>query len=1076
MMLSVPVRTRACRTLLSAALACALSPVPARAADNLATEFDSIGHDKGLTTDIVTALYQDRSGMLWIGSRDGLRSYDGYSFRFFDHDIANPQSLSDNAIRTLYEDSRGRFWVGTNAGGLELLDRASGGFRHFRYASDDPHSISHDSVYAVVEGKDGMLWVGTQRGLNRLDPTTLRFERTLADPSDPTALSNDYVAALHVDARGALWVATVGGGLLRHDPQTGHFKPFRYAGGDPASINSDRVFAIAEDAAGRIWIGTDRGVAAIDAERGVVRRFGKGDAVGLPHDTVTSLAWGPDQTLWVGTLDGIDAIAPSGSISHHTQRDKPAAPADLKVTTLLLDQEARLWIGTWGAGLVRRNLAVAPYQVLEVASLDSRDVTALSLDRSGGLWVGTLGGGLGYRGPQAAVFRRYDPRLFGGTALSVLEAKDGAVWVGTYEGLERIAPGASAPTRFGYDPARPESLGRGYVTALLQDRDGRLWIGTGGSGLQRLAADGLSFEHFRHDDSDPASLSDDYVTVLHEDQGGTLWVGTRSGGLNECDRTRVRCRRHVPGDKDSLTHHYVTSIHEGSDGRLWIGTAGGGLNLLSAAARPKGPFLHFTVRDGLPDNNVMSIAEDAGRLWLGTKRGLARLDPATHEVVAYGPEDGLPLGEFNGSSSTRDERRLYFGTTAGLLSVPRGQALAAAAASPTVFTAVRTLIGTSQAEWSSPGVEPIEIPHGTILGFEAAVLDYSDSSRHRYQYQLAGLSEAWVDLSSRRGMTFADLSPGSYTLHLKGRNGRGVWSSAPPLQLRVVPPFWMRSWFRALLALAGVALILGVHQYRTAALRSTNRHLLEIESLRERALTEAQASGAALHLAYERLQTLTRRIEAVAEEERRRIAHELHDEMGQILTAAKINLQLLSSAPDPEARLKRMEDTLALIDDMISRVRALSLDLRPPLLDELGLMPALRAYAESQARRADLAISIETPPSAERFSAQIEITAFRVIQEAVTNAIRHARARRVEITVELGSAALELTVRDDGCGFDAALLQAREAAGEGHLGLAGIRQRVQLLGGDVSIRSEAGAGTRIEVAIPLSVAQEAACG
>ena len=132
---------------------------------------------------------------------------------------------------------------------------------------------------------------------------------------------------------------------------------------------------------------------------------------------------------------------------------------------------------------------------------------------------------------------------------------------------------------------------------------------------------------------------------------------------------------------------------------------------------------------------------------------------------------------------------------------------------------------------------------------------------------------------------------------------------------------------------------------------------MELQAERERALVETRSSEQALQTAYERLQSLTRRMEAVAEEERRRIAHELHDEMGQMLTAAKINLQLLPSQALQESQLNRVTDTVELVDTMISRVRALSLDLRPPLLYELGLMPALRAYVEGQARRSGLKIA-----------------------------------------------------------------------------------------------------------------------
>src|SRR5262245_36993521 len=119
--------------------------------------FSRVGTEGGPPPEVVTALYQDRAGFLWIGSRDGLFRYDGQEFMEFKHDPADPASISDNAVRTLFEDGRSCLWIGTNSGGLERLDRARWKFEHHRHDSADPSSLSHDSVYAVAEDPGGAL-------------------------------------------------------------------------------------------------------------------------------------------------------------------------------------------------------------------------------------------------------------------------------------------------------------------------------------------------------------------------------------------------------------------------------------------------------------------------------------------------------------------------------------------------------------------------------------------------------------------------------------------------------------------------------------------------------------------------------------------------------------------------------------------------------------------------------------------------------------------------------------------------------------------------------------------------------
>lgn len=221
--------------------------------------------------------------------------------------------------------------------------------------------------------------------------------------------------------------------------------------------------------------------------------------------------------------------------------------------------------------------------------------------------------------------------------------------------------------------------------------------------------------------------------------------------------------------------------------------------------------------------------------------------------------------------------------------------------------------------------------------------------------------------------------------------------------------------------------------------------------------------------AYARLQDLSRRLEAVREDERRRIARELHDEIGQELTAAKINLQLLRRPSTPAPKVASLTDTIGLLDRLITRVRGISLDLRPPLLDERGLRVALEGWLEAVRRRSGIAMRIDLPEGLARYPTDVEITVFRVVQEAVTNALRHAAARELAVTLREEGPLLHVRVRDDGVGFDVAVARTRSEAG-GHLGLAGMQERVEMMGGVLELASAPGAGTLVSVRLPHGTA------
>lgn len=235
-----------------------------------------------------------------------------------------------------------------------------------------------------------------------------------------------------------------------------------------------------------------------------------------------------------------------------------------------------------------------------------------------------------------------------------------------------------------------------------------------------------------------------------------------------------------------------------------------------------------------------------------------------------------------------------------------------------------------------------------------------------------------------------------------------------------------------------------------------------------------EAGARDLRVAYERLGQLHQRLESTKEEERRFLAHELHDEFGQLLTALKLRLQIIQRGSGFPAGGPDGSDPIDLIDDLISRVRRMSGNLRPPLLDEVGLDAALRAYLESQAANSGLSMTLEThdqpgatPPG--RLASEIEITCFRIVQEAITNAIRHAGARNLRVRIDRGADRIALRVADDGQGFDVDV-RLDGAAAAGHLGVVGMRERVRAHGGGFSVRSRPGAGTTIEVDLPLGPA------
>jgi PAS domain S-box-containing protein len=254
-------------------------------------------------------------------------------------------------------------------------------------------------------------------------------------------------------------------------------------------------------------------------------------------------------------------------------------------------------------------------------------------------------------------------------------------------------------------------------------------------------------------------------------------------------------------------------------------------------------------------------------------------------------------------------------------------------------------------------------------------------------------------------------------------------------------------------------------EYRAVADIQPGVHLVVI-----RDITDRKRNEIALAENRRRLEVLARQVVQTQEDERGRIARELHDEVGQVLTAVNLGLDAVQRIADcGPCASKQIDETRAAVALAVQQIRDLSLGLRPLILDDLGLVPTLRWYLANQARKTGLTINFHGSLSVDHLPAEIETACFRIVQEAVTNVIRHAHATNVLVEFQqTGRDHVSLKVKDDGDGFDAPLALARWHANS-RLGLAGMQERVKLLGGKIDIKSRAREGTEIDVSFHCDV-------
>jgi signal transduction histidine kinase len=549
--------------------------------------------------------------------------------------------------------------------------------------------------------------------------------------------------------------------------------------------------------------------------------------------------------------------------------------------------------------------------------------------------------------------------------------------------------------------------------------------------------------HFTTEDG----LAGDDTKVIIGDGAGGLWLGSY-GGLTHFKDGRFN----VWTERDGLPGNTVRSLRQDSDGTLWIGTYDSGLGRFK-----DGRFTRFTTKEGIFDNGVFQILEDDfGWVWMSCNRGIYRVrkqelndfaDGKSKIItsVAFGKSDGMENVECNGGRwpagiKARDGR-LWFPTMGGVAVIDPATVATNAQPPPVVIEAARIDNQEVTAELLQSSLRNSDValqlaPRQNNFEIQYTALSFINAENLKFKYKLEGQDPDWVEAGTRRTAYYSYLPPGDYTFRVTAANRDGVWNTeGQSLRVRVLPPFYRTWWFLTLASLAVSGAVYGAFKYR----------VMQLE--RRQAAQQAFA----------------RQLLESQEAERKRIAAELHDSLGQNLLVIK-NRALLSAmmVPDEGARTQFTEFSAA-VAQTLEEVRTISYDLRPSHLDQLGLRTALVALIEKVDDSSTIRITHEIDTLDGFFRPGDEIILYRIVQECLNNILKHSGATTAAVNITVRAGELALTIRDDGRGFapDDALRRAG-------LGLQGIAERVRILGGIYAIESAPGHGTIFTLMIPLT--------
>jgi signal transduction histidine kinase/ligand-binding sensor domain-containing protein len=959
--------------------------------------FDVWTTANGLPQNTVTGVVQTPDGYLWSSTFDGLARFDGIKFTIFDK--SNSKGILNNRFSGIFVDKDGAVWAMTENGAVTIY--RNGAFTSYLIPETLIAIVADAKGNAVIETNSGFYYL--QDG--KIVPTS--------DQKQPN------VKTVFYGKSGAKWTFEPNKISRRKDASITEY-PF---GLPPEYLNSSVSYYVHEDNQGALWIKLKNKLYRL--ADGVAATFTKNEIAAFNELIPQQIFEDKDGSVWIVFGDANLIRKADAKLLRYKNNRFTSYNLRESVGGLfgITDRESNFWLAT-STGLRRlRQQLITSLSVKD--GLNSNEVYPLLQTKQGDILIGTVQG-----------VNRYADRKITNSGLNyesgaplymrgLWEDSQTRVWLGFQGegGFGRFEKSSSIKRIAKNDTPNG-------ATDFASDREGNIWIATE-EGLFKYKDD-TETAHYTVKDG----LRNDKIITLHFDPKGNLWLGTFDGISQFKDGRFINF-----DDLENSPKGFVRAIYEDADGVLWFGTYGDGLYRYK-----DGKFFNYRVEDGLSNNGVFAILEDArGNFWMSSNRGIHRVqkqelnDFADGRIpklnsVSYDEKDGMLNAECNGgripAAIKTNDGKLWFGTMGGV-AIVNPEAESVNPNPPPVV--IENILIDKKAIDSQLFQSAIELQPGqSNVTIEYTGLSLSKSEQIKFRYKLEGLEETWIEAGRKRTVDYSYLPHGEYNFRVIAANSDGVWNTEGTSIKIIVRPYFYQTWWFSVLAALAVALIVGlIYHNRVSHLRE----IAESKTQFSRQLIESQ------------------------EAERKRIAAELHDGLGQNLVVIKNRAMLgQKKGEDKERVIKELINISESAAQALEEVREITNDLRPQLIDRLGLTKAINSMLKKVSGVINLESEIDSIDNI--FDDTQEISIYRIVQESVNNIIKHSNASDAFVRIKRVEGKVLISIEDNGKGFD--LLNAKSG-----LGLVGLKERAQLLNGEFSIDSSPGKGTLIKLSLPV---------
>lgn len=795
--------------------------------------------DDGLVHNAVTAVIQDSTGLIWVGTRGGLNRFDGYSFKAYKNNNDKFGSLGNDVINCIAEDKNRMIWIATGKGLFK--------YNPYKEVLTELEIIPKEYTNNLVVDNDNNLWFLIRFSLYKYIQAENRVEDLKIKAS-----------CIALDSNRNLWVGDSDGNIHIYDPRKKPGARIRIVDKSlPANARSiSKIYPIHND---ELLIGCfKQGLKSYHTKTGSIRSLSLNDE--KDKDIfVRDIAAGNDGQYWIATESGIYIYDLAANKSIHLQKRSgdPYALADNAVYTVCRDNQGGMWAGTFFGGLNYYSKTNARfekyYPVPDANAISGNAVREICADSSNHLWIGTEDAGVNRLDLKTGQFTNYTATGKKGSVsyanIHGLLAWGNQLFIGPFlQGMEVMDMRTGLVTdRF---KLIRDKNGRvsDFVISIYRTKNNKLLVGTAYRNAGLFEFD-IPHKTFKRISQIPYNT---YIYDIFEDSEGNIWTGSvkegafyynpetgRHGNLRFGDTTKGKTINEFP----------VYNIFEDSNHALWFATTGSGLIKLN---HDRKTLQRYTTANGLPSNVLYSILEDNSKhLWISSSKGLICFDLQTEQVKVYTQANGLITDQFNYNSAYKHtDNKMYFGSVKGMIAFDPALVNQKEPSPPTYITGFQVNnVEAVPGGHNSPLSRSILYTDTIVLNYdqnnfsiEFAALNFSSPRATRYKYLMKGIDQPWTYLNTNRKAYFTDLTHGTYEFVVQAESNTGSWTGRERrLVIKILPPFWKSNFAYILyLLLSGIIIFITDRLYRRYLEHKNLQKLQLFEHEKEKEIYQAK--------------------------------------------------------------------------------------------------------------------------------------------------------------------------------------------------------------------------------------------